>query len=109
MRQVAGQRRGERASGTMRGIRALTVRLENFLFGASGSRETEEIDRLLQVASGNHHIRRSQSVQTKGRLAHLIEIRDRAPSQDAGLVKVRRDYLGQRNQLLNQYPGSPRI
>src|ERR1700674_2478453 len=69
VRQVAGQRRGERTSGAMRGIRALTVRLENFLFGASGTRETEEIDHLLQMASRDYHIRRSQSVQTKGRLA----------------------------------------
>src|ERR1700704_6654368 len=46
MRQVAGQRRGERTSGAMRGIRVLTVRLDNFLFGATGSRETQEIERL---------------------------------------------------------------
>ena len=91
MRQVAGQRRGERTSGAMGGIRALTVRLENFLLSASGGSKAEEIDRLLQVASGDYHIRRSQRVQTSGRLAHLVEIRDGHPSQDAGLVKVRRD------------------
>ena len=48
MRQVAGQRRGECTSGAVRRIRALAVRLENFLFLASASRKAEEIDRLLQ-------------------------------------------------------------
>src|ERR1700687_4659039 len=109
MCEVAGQRRGECTSGAMRGIRALTVRLENFLFGASGSRETEKIARLLQVASRDYHIRRSQRVQASSRLAHLIEIRDGLPGQDTGLVNVRRDYLRQRNQLLDQYPGPRRI
>lgn len=102
MRQVASQRRGERAAGAVRGIRALAVRRENLLFGASGSRETEEIARLLQVASRDYHIRRSQRMQPPGRLPHLVEIRDSAPSQDAGLAKIRRDYLRQRNHLLDQ-------
>src|ERR1019366_171713 len=56
MRQMAGQRRRERASGAMRGIRALAVRLEHFLFDPADGREAEEVDRLLQVASGNDHI-----------------------------------------------------
>src|ERR1700674_4069798 len=47
MRQVAGDRRGKCTSSAVRGIRALPVRLENFLFRTSGSRKTEEIDRLL--------------------------------------------------------------
>src|ERR1019366_9816697 len=102
MRQVAGQGSGERTSGAVGGIRALTVRLENFLLGASGGREAEEIDRLLQVASGDDHIRRSERVQTSGRLAHLVEVHDSYPGQDAGLVKVRRDYPRQRNQPLDQ-------
>src|ERR1019366_3973989 len=102
MRQVAGQGSGERTSGAVGGIRALTVRLENFLLGASGGREAEEIDSPIQVASGDDHIRRSERVQTSGRLAHLAEIRDGHPSQDAGLVKVRRNYLRQRNQPLDQ-------
>ena len=75
MRQVAGQRGGERASGAVGGIRTLTVSLEDFLLGASGGSEAEEIDRLLaltEVASGDHHIRRSQRVQTSGRLALLF-------------------------------------
>src|ERR1700738_1042120 len=101
MCEVAGQRRGKCTSGAMRGIGGLTVRLENFLFGASGSRETEKIARLLQVASRDYHIRRSQRMQPPGRLPHLVEIRDSAPSQDAGLAKIRRDYLRQRNHLLD--------
>jgi hypothetical protein len=43
------------------------------------------------MASGDHHIRRAQIVQASGRVAHLVEIRDRHPSQDAGFVKVRRN------------------
>jgi hypothetical protein len=62
VRQVAGQGRGERTSGAMRGFRALTVRLENFHLRAPGGTKAQEIDRLLQVASGNHHVRRSESV-----------------------------------------------
>ena len=93
----------------MGGIRAQTVRLENLLFGASGGREAEKVDRLLQVASGDHHIGRSQSVQTSGRLAHLVEIGDRHPGQDTGFVKVRRDHLRQRNQPLDQKPRPRRI
>src|ERR1035437_5470081 len=102
MRQVAGQRSGERTSGAVGGIRALTVRLENFPFGASGGRKAEEVDRLLQVDPGDYHIRRSERVQPRGRLVHLVEVRDGYPGQDAGLVEVRRNYLRQRNQPLDQ-------
>ena len=61
MRQVAGQRGGERASRAMGGIRALTVRLENFCFRAPAGGEAEEIDGLVEVTAGDHHIRRSQA------------------------------------------------
>ena len=49
MRQMARQRGGKRAPGAVGGIRTLAVGLENFLFGASGGSEAEEIDRLLAL------------------------------------------------------------
>src|SRR5260370_2975687 len=73
MRQVASQRRGERAAGAVRGIRALAVRRENFLFGASGSRETEDIARLLLLASRDYHTLRSPTIQPPVPHPHLVD------------------------------------
>ena len=101
MRQMAGQRRGERTAGAMRGIRALTVRLENLRLGSPVGPEAQEIDRLLQVAAGDDHVDGSQTVQTGGRLAHLLEIRHRHSSQGAGFVKIRSNQLCQRKQSLD--------
>src|SRR5208282_716700 len=101
MRQVTSQRRGESTSRAMGGTRSLTVRLENFLFDTPRATKTEEVDRLLQMASSDHHIRRSQRVQTTGGLVHLAEVGNRYPGQGAGFVEVRGNQLRQRNQLLD--------
>ena len=110
MRQIACQCGGEGTSRAMGGIRTLTLGLEDFLFGAPGRNEAEKVCRLLQMASGHYNIRRSQRMQAGSRLAHLLEVRDCHPGQNAGLIKVRRDDLSQREQpsrSIAVYPPHP--
>ena len=106
MGEVAGERRRERASRSVGGIRTLTVGLEYLRFPAMRGCETEEVGRFFQVATGNDHVGGSQIVQTSGCGVHLVQIGDLQAGQDSGLIQVWRNHLRQRNQPFEQKPGS---
>ena len=57
--QVAGDRGGIRAPGTVGSVGTLAVGLENFLFHAAARFEAQQIDGFFQMSARDYHRRRT--------------------------------------------------
>ena len=71
--------------------------------------ETQQVDCFLQMPAGDHHGGRTHLMELRRRGSHFVEIRHLQPGEHSGLIHIRSDHIGERDELLDEQPGSGRI
>src|SRR4030081_3231028 len=70
-REVTGHGSGKCTARSMRGVRTLPLRLEHFLLNSTFAGKAQEINSLVEMATGDNHGRSSHLMQFRRGQLHL--------------------------------------